>query len=434
MGNNTSYGQFNSLYLVRLREMRPSMIAVAKKRWDTSTEDLQFTEKIIDCETLLGKECVLVGTLYKEMELKSSVLDEFKEMGSIDVNVKPLEKYTTPNDFFILEDESGRVRLRGLDNHLGSLVSGVMVALKGIIDSSGIFDVHDWTTCGEQFEYQETAMFSIEHRNDEPKFVLLVSGLDICDSISGEVFALQMLVDFIHGNLGSAEDRNIAKGIVRVVLAGNSIAAPQEHVGRESKASAQKYQLEISRNSKQFDLYLAQILSSCPVDVMPGESDPVNYMLPQQPLHPCLMPHSARFSSLVLHANPYEVTIDNRILMGHSGRPVKDISLQTNHNMTEAEEHLQILEDTLRWAHLAPSTPDTTPCYPFADSDPFIIKTSPHVLFSGNESEFATKLISFENGMHTRLICIPSFRKTQAVVLLELNSLTCRTLSFKPNV
>ena len=297
-----------------------------------------------------------------------------------------------------------------------------------------IFDVHDWTTCGEHFNYQERITSPMESNNDEPKFVLLASGLDVCDGTSGEGFALRMLVDFVHGNLGSAEDRETAKRIVRVVLAGNCIAAPHGCVGRESKATAQKYQLEIARNSKQFDLYLAQMLSSCPVDIMPGESDPVNYMLPQQPLHPCLIPHSARFSSLGLHTNPYEIKIENRILMGHSGKPVMDISLQTNHNLNETEEHLQILGDTLQWAHLAPSTPDTTPCYPFTDRDPFVIKTSPHVLFSGNENGFATKLISFENGMYTRLICVPSFRKTQEVVLLELNSLTCQTLSFKPSV
>ena len=432
--NNRAYGQFNSLYLARLQQMRPLMMAVAKKRWEQSSTDLYFTEKIIDCETLEGKECVLVGTLYKEMELKPSVLDEFKELGAINVNVKPIEKYSSPNDFLLLEDESGRVRLIGLENYMGTFVTGVMVALRGIINDKGVFDVRDWTTCGERFKDLEDTAQPMETGNEELKYVLLASDLDVCDNGSGNGLSLQMLVDFIHGNLGAGEDRDVAKGIVRIVIAGNCIASPEAHVGRESKASVQKYQMEISRNSKKFDLYLAQMLSSCPVDVMPGESDPVNFLLPQQPLHPCLIPHSARFSSLGLHSNPYEVKIENRSFMGHSGQPIKDISLQTNHELSKSEEHLQILGDTLQWSHLAPSAPDTTPCYPFTDSDPFVIKTLPHVLFSGNEDVFATKLISFGNGMDTRLICVPSFKKTQEVVLLELNSLTCRTLSFKANI
>ena len=232
--NNSAYGQYNSLYLARLRDMRPIAMGVAKKRWGEL--DLQYTEKIIDCESLSGKECVLVGTLYKEMELKSSVLDDFKEMGSIDVNVKPIEKYTSPNDFFLLEDESGRVRLRGMENKVGSLVTGVLVALKGIINDSGTFDVHDWTTCGENFKYNHNAAPPTNSLDSkiEPTYVLLTSDLNICDSASGYGLAIQMLVDFLHGNLGSLEDQRTAKRIVRIILAGNCIAAPKEQGSRKS--------------------------------------------------------------------------------------------------------------------------------------------------------------------------------------------------------
>lgn len=35
-----------------------------------------------------------------------------------------------------------------------------------------------------------------------------------------------------------------------------------------------------------------QLAAACPLDVMPGADDPANYTLPQQPLHPCLLPHT----------------------------------------------------------------------------------------------------------------------------------------------
>lgn len=50
--------------------------------------------------------------------------------------------------------------------------------------------------------------------------------------------------------------------------------------------------------------------ASVPVDVMPGEFDPTNYTLPQQPLHPCMFPLSAAYSTLQLVTNPYQAAID----------------------------------------------------------------------------------------------------------------------------
>ncbi len=36
------------------------------------------------------------------------------------------------------------------------------------------------------------------------------------------------------------------------------------------------------------DELLSQLVSSVNVDVMAGEHDPANQLMPQQPLHPCL--------------------------------------------------------------------------------------------------------------------------------------------------
>lgn len=46
---------------------------------------------------------------------------------------------------------------------------------------------------------------------------------------------------------------------------------------------------------------------------------------------------------------------------------------------------LTLLEDTLAWRHMAPTAPDTLPCYPFCHNDPFIIKETPHVYFTANQ-------------------------------------------------
>lgn len=81
--------------------------------------------------------------------------------------------------------------------------------------------------------------------------------------------------------------------------------------------------------SKQLDLWVAQLLSSCFVDILPGATDPANIAIPQQPFHPCLFPHSARFSSFERVTNPYRFQLDEATVMGHSGQPVNDIARLT---------------------------------------------------------------------------------------------------------
>lgn len=50
--------------------------------------------------------------------------------------------------------------------------------------------------------------------------------------------------------------------------------------------------------------------ASVAVDVMPGQYDPTNYTLPQQPLHRCMFPLSVPFPTLQLVSNPYQAIVD----------------------------------------------------------------------------------------------------------------------------
>ncbi len=52
-------------------------------------------------------------------------------------------------------------------------------------------------------------------------------------------------------------------------------------------------------------LFPWQIASAVPLDVMPGEHDPSNYTLPQQPLHRCLLPLCSRYTTFRPVTNPY---------------------------------------------------------------------------------------------------------------------------------
>ncbi len=58
-----------------------------------------------------GVECIVVGTLYKEMRLKPSILDEYvKERGL--APALSSSKFVSDDDSLVIEDEAARVKLR----------------------------------------------------------------------------------------------------------------------------------------------------------------------------------------------------------------------------------------------------------------------------------------------------------------------------------
>lgn len=422
------------------------------------------------------------------MSLRSSVLDEFKEHnGVMGMTAPTLANIASENDFLVLEDESGRIRLSGkmaeslnadasVPTTIGMLVTGIAVALRGKVDTSiGVFNVNDSLFYGEA---AAAAAVSLKNKsnggatemdvdvdgNNNPMFLMLVSGIEAgASSDDSHMLSSQMLMDFIAGRLGGEEDRKKASQMVRVIFAGNNVtaASTDSQTIRGDKAAAARQLAEATEPSKSFDLLLAQCVGSCYVDVMPGANDPANHLLPQQPLHPCLYPHCSRFNTLSLVTNPCELRINGKLITGHSGQPVADIERQTmvkasvdtsttdidnkkNNESMEIDENqgpvqslspptIAVLESTMRWGHLCPTAPDTLPCYPFTDKDPFIISEDrlPNLLFSGNATHFDTSVWS-SSGHNTRLVCIPSFKTTGEVVLVDLNSptLECSTISF----
>ena len=87
------------------------------------------------------------------------------------------------------------------------------------------------------------------------------------------------------------------------------------------------------------------------------------------------------------------------------------------------------MESTLKWAHIAPTAPDTLNCYPFNDVDPFILGSTPHVYFAGNQPSFETRLAKSGNKT-VRLISLPAFATSGLLVLVNLRTLDVHPIQF----
>lgn len=209
----------------------------------------------------------------------------------------------------------------------------------------------------------------------------IVSGLEVGGDQSNPL-ALQVFVDYISGMLGSVKEQEFISRITRLIVAGNLLCAPQQN----NETAILKYQTKKQINEihdrmaapiRDLDLFLSQIAAYIPVDIMPGDSDPSSYVLPQNPLNSCLLPLASKFNSCNTVSNPYESEVGGRILLGTSGQPINNIASYTNTEATGAGR-LDLMEKTLRWRHIAPSAPDTLAVYPYKVCFPVASFYSPY--------------------------------------------------------
>ncbi|XP_037825620.1 DNA polymerase delta subunit 2 [Lucilia sericata] len=399
--------QFSHLYAHRLAEMSTLMQKRAIEEWGSKVP----IKKLCDLREDTEEECIIIGTIYKHQAHKPSILKEISEENQL-APQPPRENYSDPEDKVILEDELQRVRLHGKVRS-EEMATGIVCAAMGLIEEDGRFDVQ-----GIIF-YESGPQRPLKEKGGEQRLLILVSGLDWVQS-HNYVDSLNLLQHWLRGNLLSGQK---AKN-VRMIIAGNSVRSCEEKRVPTLQTKSNDSHDTIDA-MKALDDWFNAWSSSLAIDVMPGPYDPANFMLPQQPFHSCMFPTASQHENFQSVSNPYACTVDDALIVGTAGQNVKDLI-----RCTAIEKPLDALRFTLQWGHIAPTAPDTLACYPYIDSDPFIMKECPHIYFAGNCNEFSSLLHEGSKGQKTRLVCVPSFATTQSVAVVNLETLECHEISF----
>ncbi|XP_062239225.1 DNA polymerase delta subunit 2 [Platichthys flesus] len=412
VGERSFSRQYAHIYAARLMEMRPLLSERAQQKWGSNVLIRNL------CDLQMGEQCCIVGTVFKRMELQPSILKEISEEHNL-LPQPARAKFISETDELILEDELQRIKLEGKIDR-DKCVTGSIIAIYGAEKNDGKFTVEDFCTADLPLQTTRPVLSS-------DRFVLLASGLGLGSIHADSMLGLQLLVDMVTGQLGDQGEQSGAATISRVLLAGNllSQSTQDKDASTRPKYLTKKTQASSVDAIRLLDELLLQLVASVPVDVMPGQYDPTNYTLPQQPLHRCMFPLSSVYPTLQLASNPYQAKIDGIRFLGTSGQNVCDIQ-----RYSSMDSHLEILEETLRFRHLAPTAPDTLGCFPFYKKDPFILEECPHVYFSGNAPSYGSKLIKGADGQEVLLVTVPDFSSTQTVCLVNLRTLECEPVSF----
>ncbi len=280
----------------------------------------------------------------------------------------------------MLEDESGRLRLTGnfLDSQL--LVTGCIIAVMGTENADGDFEVGDLKVADlprqparwERAD-NEAALSGGKVKQGRPVGgkIALVSGLGMSGE-SGDTLSLDLLTEYLLGEVGGVSTQQNAAQISRLIIAGNSLAQASPIPSREdlaTKKGARKYGYDASAYNPaptdQLDAFLVTLLPSLPVTLIPGATDPANVALPQQALHAALFPRSRAYTSppgepeteaysFDSVTNPWEGDVDGWRMLGTGGQPIDDLC-----KYVAGDDRVELMEHVLRWRYGAPTAPDT---------------------------------------------------------------------------
>lgn len=406
---NTDYKkQYSSIYLIRLKQMEGFLNERIKRKWNNKYPICQLHKLT---ETNYDK-CVVIGTLFKDQKLKPSVLKQLAESNQL-VAPPIVTHFSDDSDVLYMEDELQRYKLLG-NISAAHIVTGITCALLGSDCGKGDFMVDDYLFAG----YAEQIPRPLVNKS---MLVCFLSGLDFVNhaKLIQQLFAIRHYI--------SESEVVDSNRIVRIIIAGNSVRTEVQK--KSSTMLSMTARVAESNDTieavQSFDEYLSDLCKVINVDVMPGENDPSNYILPQKPMHYCMFPRAGKQKTLNLVSNPYYCSLDGIRIFGTSGQPINDIL-----RYSDVDNGLDALENCLKWNHWAPTAPDTLGCFPFYEKDPFIINDCPHVVFAGNQKQFETRIVNGDEGQTVRLICVPEFVKSSQAVLLDLKTLECSTIKF----
>jgi len=420
LGKKDFNKQFFEIYGARLNVMRPLIITSAKEDLGDSLLVKNLAELREDDDGVGEEDFLIVGTVFKQQELKPSILKELSEDGGLEVQPANT-KYTTTSDSLVLEDENMRVKLEPSEQlSAASVVNGVVLGVWGREMQGGKFKVE------KVFTPKLPSCPSLDQAQDKEVYVSFLSGLELGGETSAWLGSAQLCVDWLTGNLSSPGEQEGVSQVERLVVAGDSLCQGTRDKAEQGKA---KYLTATSAAGsiqavRQLDDLLVQLASSLCVDLMPGPNDPATCVLPQQPLHKVMFPQASLYPTLQSVSNPYQFTSGGRSFIVVAGQTIDDILRNS-----ELSGPLEAMESCLLWGHLAPTTPDTLGCYPYADKDPLIVTELPDVFVSGNQPEFGSKKVVI-CGKNILLLALPKFSSSRSLIRLNLIDLEAHRIAF----
>lgn len=297
----------------------------------------------------------------------------------------------------MLEDESGRLRLIGPRLAREMLATGCIISVMGTENANGDFEVIDvrlpdlapqparWAVSESKTAIESGRKAKKQKTSDDDEEmgearmgsggkIAIVSGLGITGSSAGHSLQIDLLLEYLLGEALDPASQSHTAQISRLIIAGNSLALNNDT--SDSLNNTRKVQKKYGYDSSSYnpaptahlDAFLASLLPSMPVTLIPGASDPANVSIPQQPVHAAMFPHARAYAAnppsvegdekepgwFDAVTNPWEGEVEGWRVLGTGGQNLDDL-----YKYVDGEDRVKMMENLCRWRCVAPTAPDT---------------------------------------------------------------------------
>jgi len=437
----TTWMQYNDYYNLRLQKLRLPAMQEAHSRWSAQVGAQGFLPDLSGLSRGKFQEIVVTGVLFKDMPKRPNVVERYSTHQLYTIDHAELNKpLSSEEDTLWIEDAVMRIRLDVAQEFIDRMVTGLIIAVKGTLSEKGLFTVkdtvNDWCF-PKQLLAKPLPATPVAASSSGP-FLALASGFRFGAASAECATMRESALKFLLGQSEDAAMKALGLSVQRLIFCGGMLApeedllkhdreqrtaegSPQEDAA-ESASAASARSIRVRKNAlRTADAFFSQVASALPVELMPGQEDPTNFSMPQEPMHPYLFTEVRKCKDFKAVRNPYEASVAGLNVLGHSGQPVRDI-LRCTRGITAIEA----LTKTFDAMHLAPTSPDTMPVQPFKDRDPFLIEQVPQLLFSGGHERAETlwrpaAATDAQSQAGTQLVCVPAFHRQPAVVLVNLS-------------
>ena len=206
--------QYSSYYKGRLNALSGH---VRSRGQEILGESIAYPKDILSAP--IGKECFIIGTIYKSMPHKPNILLNIDTILGIYiyiylcVDLYHIEKYTSEDDKLYIEDLSCRMEISfemnsSLRSHrAGMFVSGCVVGFRGLQQKMGTFIANDIITGAgipKQISSLPDGVLGVLEgikENPQKQFVAFLSGLEFSHQDRVNILP-DMLAQYLVGNMG----------------------------------------------------------------------------------------------------------------------------------------------------------------------------------------------------------------------------------------
>eukprot|EP00917_Polyrhabdina_sp_WS-2016_P001412 GHVP01002916.1.p1 GENE.GHVP01002916.1~~GHVP01002916.1.p1 ORF type:complete len:404 (+),score=70.71 GHVP01002916.1:333-1544(+) len=393
--------QYCYIYRNRLEALKPEVLKQASDY--CAEKKLRIMDKLT--RICPDDECFTVGIFYMDGLYRPSILKDTMAENSFKENEPP--EYKWKETTIYLEDDSYRLRLLIGDKNPG-LISGI------------IMGVHCICTHNEELIVKKIFFPSTPIQRPIPNGLsenfLFISGLNFDYSDAESVFKCQLLFDWIDDCL---EKENITE----VVFVGNLFAAQKVLVeGKYGKPPV----FEISQFNKLSDLLKRLCDSKKRIHITPGPNDPTNNYMPQRSIDKRFFSSLEKNNLLQTYSNPEIINIKDFYILCISHQLFDSMKIYFDN-----ESIIETMKKVIIWSHMVPISPDTLVCYPYEDSDPFIITELPHIYVAATRNSFEEEAIVLENGKTVYCAALPEYSERNEFFVFNTESKKFRKIKIE---